>query len=753
MNKKIWIGLGVLTVFIVILISVAVVFLSRARQPASAANLFPKDTIYFCESRSPLKIKAALAALDLNQMLQDSIGLTEAESQAVDKWAKGLQGAHIGFQSFTLVPFVLNASIILDGMFDCPLTDILDTANQKRFQPEESYRGVASKKAVIPFKSVLSVEIYITEPAKNRTVITFSRRSLTETIDRMLDGGPSLSDNPSFQELNLLKAIRNADVVEYMDVQAFLRMLREWCNLVPQPQLKALIDTVWKELRLDDFKRSVSGHRFDKDVSHSFIQINPDSPLYQQFKNGGALAFPYVPSNSYQFIFYRLSKPAEALRQAKDTVLNLVKALPSARVTTQHFQDLLEDLGASSSNAVALETFLSGDIGLWKAADDRTTNAVCFYIGIKDAELAQKWIGSVLKVRITETNGICTASGLNPFYWSVQPKGVLISKNPDYLRTSLATNGTSLTDTLAFREFSKKLPREYSAIKYSTYENFFPIGNDKKLPAAFRAVLDLLKGYRQMGVSYAEDGMLVSQSVQRFNAKPPAVFAAVRMIASTNWISELSSKSSRGGTNTLRKTTGRQLSVDEKMNSIRKVAESGDADAQVTLGDLYQAGAGGTKNYEESVKWYRMAADQRNVRALCRLAACYTSGKGVEKDLVKAVSLFKDASKLGSNDAVALNDYAWFLATCENLDFRNYPEAVRLAEQSVSIKEATFNLDTLATAYAAAGQYDEAVKTQKRLIELQRKTNPGKEVPPWMLKPLTVYEQKAKGQALGTVVP
>lgn len=48
----------------------------------------------------------------------------------------------------------------------------------------------------------------------------------------------------------------------------------------------------------------------------------------------------------------------------------------------------------------------------------------------------------------------------------------------------------------------------------------------------------------------------------------------------------------------------------EKVEGYRKVAEQGDAMAQVNLGDCYANGIGITKNESEAVKWYRKAADQ-----------------------------------------------------------------------------------------------------------------------------------------------
>src|SRR5262249_34159179 len=60
--------------------------------------------------------------------------------------------------------------------------------------------------------------------------------------------------------------------------------------------------------------------------------------------------------------------------------------------------------------------------------------------------------------------------------------------------------------------------------------------------------------------------------------------------------------------------------------------------------------------------------------------------------------------------AMAFNDRAWFRATCPNESFRNPQGAIEDAKKACSItqwKEAD-PIDSLATAYAAAGDFDSA---------------------------------------------
>ena len=48
-------------------------------------------------------------------------------------------------------------------------------------------------------------------------------------------------------------------------------------------------------------------------------------------------------------------------------------------------------------------------------------------------------------------------------------------------------------------------------------------------------------------------------------------------------------------------------------------AEEGDADAQNTVGEIFEQGLGGEPNYEAAAVWYQKAADQGNKRALLNL--------------------------------------------------------------------------------------------------------------------------------------
>ena len=61
----------------------------------------------------------------------------------------------------------------------------------------------------------------------------------------------------------------------------------------------------------------------------------------------------------------------------------------------------------------------------------------------------------------------------------------------------------------------------------------------------------------------------------------------------------------------------------------RHAAEQGDADAQSTLGFMYENGRGVPQDDAEAVRWYRLAAEQGNSLAQNNLGFMYGNGRGV----------------------------------------------------------------------------------------------------------------------------
>ena len=68
---------------------------------------------------------------------------------------------------------------------------------------------------------------------------------------------------------------------------------------------------------------------------------------------------------------------------------------------------------------------------------------------------------------------------------------------------------------------------------------------------------------------------------------------------------------------------------------------------------------------------------------------------------------------------VALQRAAWLKATCPDASFRDPVQAINLVNRAISLTgDSVINLDTLAAAQAAAGQFDVAKSTQRKTIAL-----------------------------------
>lgn len=80
------------------------------------------------------------------------------------------------------------------------------------------------------------------------------------------------------------------------------------------------------------------------------------------------------------------------------------------------------------------------------------------------------------------------------------------------------------------------------------------------------------------------------------------------------------------------------------ITELKEYAENGNSDAQAELGIRYYLGFNGVnKNAVEAIKWLTKAQKQGNAYSVYWMGNCYYKGIGVEKDLAKANTLYKEA--------------------------------------------------------------------------------------------------------------
>lgn len=91
-----------------------------------------------------------------------------------------------------------------------------------------------------------------------------------------------------------------------------------------------------------------------------------------------------------------------------------------------------------------------------------------------------------------------------------------------------------------------------------------------------------------------------------------------------------------------------ELTLEEKFAEMKRKAEAGDADTQVSLGYMYGQGEGIPKDAAKAVEWWQKAAAQGNAKAQTLLGWVYQSGEGIPKDAAKAVEWWQKAAAQGN---------------------------------------------------------------------------------------------------------
>ncbi len=99
--------------------------------------------------------------------------------------------------------------------------------------------------------------------------------------------------------------------------------------------------------------------------------------------------------------------------------------------------------------------------------------------------------------------------------------------------------------------------------------------------------------------------------------------------------------------------SGKEVPQDyqEAVKWFRLAAEQGLNQAQLALGVCYETGEGVNKDYKEAARLYTLAAKQGNVSAQIKLGCCYETGAGVNKDHKEAARLYTLAAKQGNVSA------------------------------------------------------------------------------------------------------
>lgn len=525
------------TVFsvVAVLLMIAGVLIFRNLQGPkgpSAEKLLPPKIMVYSGTRSAMKIGTGLTFSDFSKELQ-KYGLTPDESKRIDQWIKGLRGVHFGLSEVTLVPFSLDSVLILEGRFTAPLTDVLPQKTAGYFKEEQPYRDVAIRTLSAPFNDAFPMKLYISDPVKDRIFITLNRSLMTETINRLFDGGPSLSDNADFRTMVSLPEIRSKDVISYIDLQNYLNLLFGLVTTVPVPAAQQGVRIVKEELRLDEWGPVVSGQSFTENKAVSFSRIPNDLPLYQQFEYSRPAEPSGIPAESTQAVVMQIKDAALVRQQLTDLIEHIaVRAVPlTGAKLPDHPVALLEKmLGFSLSE---IDPLLSGEFTFWQNADFQSPDITCA-IGITDAGAVRQFIQSRLlspvSLQPVEKDGVLTLPGSERFAWSIQPDRLLISSDPEALAAALRSDTPQLSGSDVYRNLRKQLPEKASFLQYVNYKGFLTLRSDPNIPSQLMPVFSILQNLSLMQTAVAENGMMRSDSVFKLDVSNDEIRDCIRGI-------------------------------------------------------------------------------------------------------------------------------------------------------------------------------------------------------------------------------
>ncbi|MGF1729863.1 tetratricopeptide repeat protein [Photobacterium kasasachensis] len=146
-------------------------------------------------------------------------------------------------------------------------------------------------------------------------------------------------------------------------------------------------------------------------------------------------------------------------------------------------------------------------------------------------------------------------------------------------------------------------------------------------------------------------------------------------------------------------------------------------EVKTMIGDLFKAGQVLPKDNLRAVQWYMEAAKEGDIPAMVELGAYYASGATGKVDCGNAIKWFNEASNGGSLESK--RNLVWLYATCSDERMRDGERALKLAKQVLKRTGTgdAGDYDNLAAAYAACGEFRQAIEAQEVAIEKLEETN------------------------------
>ena len=128
--------------------------------------------------------------------------------------------------------------------------------------------------------------------------------------------------------------------------------------------------------------------------------------------------------------------------------------------------------------------------------------------------------------------------------------------------------------------------------------------------------------------------------------------------------------------------------LEQALAQCRRVAESGDSDAQYELGEYFYAGRQ-PQDLPQALRWYEQASLQGHAQAQLRLGTLFWRGEGVPANKVQAYVVLKMAAVNGAEEAMDSADLVSEEMSREQLEqanrvlgeiFRNYLQELQASD-------------------------------------------------------------------------
>ncbi|WP_100643450.1 hypothetical protein [Alteromonas facilis] len=186
----------------------------------------------------------------------------------------------------------------------------------------------------------------------------------------------------------------------------------------------------------------------------------------------------------------------------------------------------------------------------------------------------------------------------------------------------------------------------------------------------------------------------------------------------------------------------------DKLNGERRIREQANlryAPAEAYLGTIYALGLNLLER-DANIMWLLESAYEQDASLISvyDMIQIHVNGLKTRVNLTKARQLLAEYAQ--SDAPGTVNNTAWFLATLDNNQLHKPSHAVELAETIVKSETGSQNysyIDTLAAAYAADEQFDNAVKYQQLALSLLTADQPENESEiAYYQERLTRYEQQ-----------